>query len=81
MKTSMYVEQIIILNHSNWIRIEENIDIPPPLPKTPKNDVFKVELNFLEFMRELQSARSINLLKMKTSMYVLCRVYYHFESL
>ena len=29
----MYVEQIIILNHCDWIRIEENIDTPPP--KTP----------------------------------------------
>ena len=35
MKTSMYVEQIIILNHCDWIRIEENIDTPPPPPKTP----------------------------------------------
>ena len=42
----MYVEQINILNDCDWIRIEENINIPPPLPKTPKNDVFKIELNF-----------------------------------
>ena len=53
MKTSMYVEQIIILNHCDWISIEENIDIPPPFAKTPKNDVFKIKLNVLEFMRAL----------------------------
>ena len=79
MKTSMYVEQITILNHCDWIRIEENIDIPPPLPKSPKNDVFKIDLNFLEFMRALQSARKYRFIENEN--FKVCRVYYHFESL
>ena len=75
----MYVEQIIIFNHCDWIRIEENIDTPPPSIKTQKNDVFKTELNFLEFMRALQSAREYKIVENEN--FNECRVDYHFESL
>ena len=75
MKTSMNVEQIIILNHCGWIRIEDNNDTL----KTPKNDVFKAELNFLEFMRALQGARDYQIIENENSN--VCRADYHFESL
>ena len=79
MKISIHVEKIIVLNHCDWIRTEENIDISPPLPKPPKNHVFKIELNFLEFMRALQSARKYRFIENEN--FKVCRVYYHFESL
>ena len=75
----MYVEEIIILNHCDWIRIEENIDTPPPPLKNLKNNVFKIELNFLGFMRALQSARGYKIIENEN--FNVCRADYHFESL
>ena len=50
--------------NSRKYRYNPNVSYPG------KIGVFKAELNFLECMRALQSARSINLLKMKTSIYL-----------
>ena len=79
MKTSMYVEYIIILNHCDWIKIEESIDTLPTSLKRRKNDVFRAELNFLEFMRALQGAREYEIIE--NGNFNSCRVDYHFESL
>ena len=79
MKTSKYVEYIIILNHYDWNKIEESIDTLPVSQKSRKNDVFRAELNFLEFMRALQGAREYKIIE--NGNFNACRVDYHFESL
>ena len=75
----MYVEYIIILNHYGWIKIEKNIDTRPASLKPRKNDVFKAELNFFEFMRARQSACEYKIIENEN--FNVCRADYHFESL